>query len=66
MTPADIKAFRKGAGLSQAALAELLGRHRNSVQEWESGRHAPPPELSLALAAIYHKIRPWPECATTD
>lgn len=36
-----IKSARLSKGLTQKALAELLGVKHNSVSDWESGKHEP-------------------------
>lgn len=36
-----LKAFRERVGLSQSALAKVLGISRRTVCYWEAGRHAP-------------------------
>jgi DNA-binding transcriptional regulator YiaG len=41
LTPAQIKAIREGAGLSQAAMAKQLGVAVNSISNWENGRSKP-------------------------
>jgi transcriptional regulator with XRE-family HTH domain len=45
MTGAQIKSRRIAAGLSQAALAELVGVTQGAVSSWETGRAAPRSEL---------------------
>ncbi len=41
LSPADIRAIRQKAGLSQGALARLVRVSANSVSNWETGRTAP-------------------------
>jgi DNA-binding transcriptional regulator YiaG len=41
LSPADIKAIRKKASLSQGKLAKLLKVSINSVSNWETGRSSP-------------------------
>ena len=36
--PAEFQSTREGAKLSQTEAAELLGVHRNTIQNWEQGR----------------------------
>lgn len=55
----DLKAFRQRYGLPQAALAQLLGASKRSVEEWEGGRNPAPPMLGLALAALAADLTPW-------
>jgi len=51
-TPEEVKGRRQRLGLTQAALAGLLGVTRMAVARWEWGRHPVPPWLHLALAGI--------------
>lgn len=37
MTPSEFRAIRVGLGLSQAKLAEVVGRDTRTVQRWEGG-----------------------------
>ena len=40
--PQQIRAVRRGLGLSQGRFAERVGvQHRNVVNDWEAGRHRP-------------------------
>lgn len=41
MNGAKIKALRQRAGLTQAALADLLGLSQQAVASWESGERSP-------------------------
>lgn len=41
-TPADLKAARELCGLSQQALADLLGVNKRSVKRWERGDNPAP------------------------
>jgi transcriptional regulator with XRE-family HTH domain len=56
MTPADLHAWRKRLGLSQAAAAEALGCGRRSLQQWEAGIHLIPLYIALACDAIEYGI----------
>lgn len=49
MTPAELKATRARLGLSQPALARLLGVHPLTVSKWERGLHHIPKMVELAL-----------------
>lgn len=49
MTPKQIKSARIKAGLSQNALAEILGTHAMTISKWETGARTPD---SSAVAAI--------------
>jgi transcriptional regulator with XRE-family HTH domain len=44
-------------GLSQEKLARLLGSHRVSIAQWETGRRGIPTFLPLALEALEHRIK---------
>jgi len=48
----EIRAWRTAHGLSQGALAKLLGVQWLAVQRWEAGDRQPPPYLHLALRAL--------------
>jgi DNA-binding XRE family transcriptional regulator len=52
MTPADLKQRRHDLGLSQTALAQILGVRRPTISDWETGKQAIPPMLRLAFWAI--------------
>jgi DNA-binding XRE family transcriptional regulator len=52
MTPTDLHTWRKSRGLTQEALAALLGVVRKTINEWENERAAIPPYLWLALKAL--------------
>lgn len=43
---------RERAGLTQAELARLLKKSRSSVNEWESGLHAPPPVVLQDISRV--------------
>ena len=48
MTPNEIKQARQSAGLTQQALADLLGVSIKTVQSWEGGwRNMPEPMWRL-------------------
>jgi transcriptional regulator with XRE-family HTH domain len=52
MTPDDLTTWRKQQGLGVEALAALLGVHRQTVWQWETGRRAIPAYLELALKQL--------------
>jgi transcriptional regulator with XRE-family HTH domain len=52
MTPGDLITWRKQQGLGVEALAALLGVHRQTVWQWETGRRAIPKYLELALRQL--------------
>lgn len=63
MTPIwaeNLRAARKAAGLSQAALGELLRTTQQAVAKWESGKGVPRDEtrwrLADALGVPVHEI----------
>ena len=53
MTGAQIKARRKAAGLSQAALAEKIGVTQSAVSSWETGYAVPDQDHVDALEQIF-------------
>lgn len=61
MTPDRIRYHREAMGLSQEALAALLGVSRGAVLRWElpadNREHRnPPPFLGLAMAAVNARL----------
>lgn len=56
MTPAQIKEWRTAHGLTQQAMADLLGVRCNTVSRWEQGSTAAPAMLADALAEIGRKL----------
>ena len=55
MSPVEYRAHRGKLGLTQAALAALLGVPRESISRRESGKQAITAEAVLALRAIRQK-----------
>jgi transcriptional regulator with XRE-family HTH domain len=51
LTPAQLIAIREDMGLTQAELAERLGKSRNTVINWETGRTRIPADLLAKLTA---------------
>ena len=51
MEPTTLRAARRGAGLSQAALAERAGISRQAVGAIEAGQHRPSVDAAMALAS---------------
>ncbi len=49
MTGKDIKREREDLGLTQAALAELVGVAENTVWRWEAGLRIPHPVVLKAV-----------------
>ena len=52
-TGEKIARLRKGNGLSQEQLAEMLGISRQTVSKWENGTSDPSTSNLLALAKLY-------------
>lgn len=50
---ANIAAYRKRAGLTQAGLAEKLNYSDKAVSKWERGESAPDVQTLVALAELY-------------
>ena len=48
-----LRESRLKCGLSQSALAELLGVHFRTVQNWEKGATSIPTSVSLALDKLF-------------
>lgn len=46
---------------NQASTAAALGVHRNTVVNYETGKTPIPLVTALAMAALYHRIKPWNE-----
>lgn len=69
MTPAELKAARLDKGLSQAALATILGVDVMTVSRWERALREIPPFLGLAMKSIPARAAParkGPKAATTN
>lgn len=60
ITPAALKAWRETYGFTQPDLADVLGVHYRTVQEWESetSTKRPPAYLTLALERIAERADP--------
>ena len=50
----NIKTLRVNAGMSQYALAALLGLHQTAVSQWEKGRTSPDVASAKVLADYFH------------
>ena len=48
-----IQELRKGKGLSQEQLADVLGVSRQAVSKWESGQSLPEIEKLIAMSALF-------------
>ena len=53
MTPANIRAIRKGNGLTQEEFAKALGVGKSSVADWEMGRQQPQKSAQKKIYAFY-------------
>jgi DNA-binding XRE family transcriptional regulator len=60
MTPDELRQWRTHMGLSQQAASELLDVRKQTVTDWETGKHAPSKSVALACAALAHGLEPWP------
>ncbi len=60
MTPDDLRAWRAHMRLSQQAASELLDVRKQTVTDWEGGKHAPSRSVALACTALAHGLEPWP------
>lgn len=70
MSPDDFKRWRDAMGFTMAEAAEALGISRGSIENYERGTRreddrpvAIPKNVALACAALFHRLKPWPEGA---
>lgn len=49
----SLKAARVNAGMSQAAVAHAIGRSKDTISNWETGRTKIPAEDFMALCSLY-------------
>lgn len=54
LPPAEMRAFRRECGWSQATVANALGVHYSTVSRWEAGQRPIPPTVRLALESLGH------------
>ncbi len=54
MDPNDLRAWRAERGLSQRALAEAIGYHWRTIQEYEKGAIVIPRKFELVLIGLNH------------
>jgi transcriptional regulator with XRE-family HTH domain len=52
MTPENLITWRTERGLTQEALAHLLGLDRGTINRYENGKRKIPPTLELALKGL--------------
>ncbi len=50
--PTFIKQIRKDLDMTQAQLAEAVGKQRSNISLWETGRTIPPGDIVLKLLEI--------------
>lgn len=55
----NITLGRKLAGMSQEHLAELIGKRRTNVSDWETGRHVPSRTNLLLIAHALDRDPGW-------
>lgn len=59
MTGSDLRALRESAGLTQDALAELLGftgsNRRTRISDWETGHRPINNTTAIAIQAVIEK-----------
>ena len=53
----ELKMWRKKWRLTQEKLAGMLGAHRVTIAQWETGRRTIPSYLPLALEAIENRLK---------
>jgi len=57
LSPAEVKAFRKAVGLSQAGLASKVGVSPQGVERWE--KQGAPGYWRFVFAALAAGLKPW-------
>lgn len=55
-SPAEARAIREAAGVSQVRLAAELNVHWQTVHRWEAGVHAPSGDLRLAYIRLLRDL----------
>jgi DNA-binding transcriptional regulator YiaG len=58
MTKDDFRASRRALGLTQEALARLIGRTRRNIQQWESGERPVDGAAARLVRAYLDGYRP--------
>lgn len=60
----EFRGYREIAGITQAQVAEALGKTINTIRSWESGRTAPGADDLAAMCRLYEcdpcEIMGWP------
>lgn len=49
MKSSEVKEIRKGAGLTQSALAAILGVNPRTIRRWEAGESKPPKSAIICI-----------------
>jgi DNA-binding transcriptional regulator YiaG len=62
-TPAEARAIREAAGISQARLAKELDVHELTVHRWEAGTRTPRGERRLSYARLLRELDEAARCA---
>ena len=57
MEPNEIRNAREALGLTQEALGERLGRHKDTIRAWESGKYEIDASASLALRLVVRLVQ---------
>ena len=55
MTGPELKSAREALGMTQTALAEVLGKHSNTIARYERGDLEIPPYIALAVKGLEAK-----------
>ena len=61
-----LRKLRKDHGISQRALAELLGISQQTYSRYERGQRNPSVETAYVLARLYHVSMDYPAGITDD
>lgn len=56
MTPEEIRAVRKGKGMTQQQFAVEIGVNVTTVARWESGKYSPQPFLVNKLVQMKEEL----------
>jgi DNA-binding XRE family transcriptional regulator len=49
-----IRQYREKAGLTQSALAEMVGARRETIVHLENGKYNPSLKLAMDIVAVFH------------